>query len=48
MLCGWTQDIANPEVPVCLDIIRNGKHFVRILANRHRAVLRAAWQSSRP
>jgi hypothetical protein len=42
LLCGWAQDLANPEVPVCLDIIRNGKRLARILANRYRADLRAA------
>jgi hypothetical protein len=42
VVTGWAHNIEQPEVPVCLDILVNGKRYVRALANRYRADLRAA------
>jgi len=39
--CGWAQDMASPEEPVCLDIIADGQRIGRALANQHRADLLA-------
>ena len=37
-LCfGWAQDAAAPEVPVCLDILCDGRRVGRVLANLYRA-----------
>lgn len=33
---GWAQDVDNPEVPVCLDIIAGGQQIGQVLANRYR------------
>lgn len=41
-LAGWAQDEANPEAPVCLDVTRDGRRIMRLLANRYRADVRAA------
>jgi hypothetical protein len=40
-LRGWAQYADQPDVPVCLDILANTRPLARILANRHRADLRA-------
>lgn len=42
VVSGWAQDVAQPEKPVCLDVLINGLRAVRILANHYRADLRAA------
>jgi type VI protein secretion system component Hcp len=39
---GWAQDELQPERPVCLDILVDGKRVMRALANRYRADLREA------
>jgi hypothetical protein len=39
---GWAQCSLQPDIPVCLDILADGKLAGRILANRHRADLRRA------
>ena len=39
---GWAQDETAPEIPVCLEILVNGRRAGRVLANAYRADLRAA------
>lgn len=39
---GWAQDLSEPEQPVCLDILLNGRRLARVLANQYRADLRRA------
>ena len=39
---GWAQDEGQPEVPVCLDIVVDGRCVVHVLANRYRGDLREA------
>jgi hypothetical protein len=39
---GWAQCSLQPDMPVCLDILADGKLAGRVLANRHRADLRRA------
>jgi hypothetical protein len=39
---GWAQCSLQPDIPVCLDILADGKLAGRLLANRHRADLRLA------
>ena len=46
MVAGWAQDEANPERPVCLDILVDGRRVQRVLANRYRADLRRAGKGS--
>jgi hypothetical protein len=43
---GWAQYEDQPEVPVCLDILPDGQRVARVLANHHRADLRAAGYGS--
>jgi hypothetical protein len=43
---GWAQDCANPENPVCLDIVADGRRIGRVLANRYRADVGAAGYGS--
>jgi hypothetical protein len=43
---GWAQDLANPEVPVCLDVFVDGIRVARVLANHYRADLRDAGMGS--
>ncbi len=42
MVSGWAQDVSQPEAPVCLDVLVDGRRIHRILANRFRADLRHA------
>lgn len=39
---GWAQDEAQPEQPVCLDILHGGRRIAQVLANRYRVDLRKA------
>jgi len=41
-ISGWAQNPAAPEAPVWLEITQNGRRLARLLANTHRADLRAA------
>jgi hypothetical protein len=41
-IAGWARDAANPEAPVCLDILAGGALLGRVIANRHRPDLAAA------
>jgi len=41
-ICGWAQDTAHPEAPVCLDIRAGGEVIGQVVANRHRADLACA------
>jgi hypothetical protein len=41
-VAGWAQTETDPERPVELDVVMNGKLFAHILANQYRADLRAA------
>ena len=41
-ICGWAQDMANPDAPVCLDILAGGQLIGQAVANRYRADLAAA------
>jgi hypothetical protein len=42
VISGWAQDEAAPEVPVCLDVVADGRRVGRVLANAYRADLRLA------
>jgi hypothetical protein len=42
VVSGWAQCEAQPELPVCLDILADGRRVMRALANRYRADLREA------
>jgi hypothetical protein len=42
VFAGWAQDLAAPETPVVLDILRAGRRVARVLANAYRADLRRA------
>jgi hypothetical protein len=46
LCCGWAQDIAAPETPVCLKITADGRAIGRVLANLYRADLREAGYGS--
>jgi hypothetical protein len=46
IVCGWAQDAARPEDPVCLDILVAGRRAARVLANGYRADLRHAGMGS--
>ena len=39
---GWAQNIDTPEVPVCLDILADGRLIGRVLANSYRDDLKRA------
>jgi len=41
-LRGWAQDEANPEMPLCLDILTNGAVVGKVIANLSRADVRDA------
>jgi hypothetical protein len=41
-ICGWAQDAAHPDAPVCLDILAGGERTGQVVANRNRADLVAA------
>jgi autotransporter passenger strand-loop-strand repeat protein len=41
-ICGWAQDAAHPEAPVCLDILVGGELIGQVAANRYRADLAVA------
>jgi uncharacterized repeat protein (TIGR03803 family) len=41
-ICGWAQDAAYPEAPVCLDILAGGELIGQVVANTYRADLAAA------
>jgi autotransporter passenger strand-loop-strand repeat protein len=41
-VCGWAQDTAHPEAPVCLDIFAGGELIGQVAANRYRADLQRA------
>jgi hypothetical protein len=41
-ITGWVQNLDEPESPVCLDILLDGKRIGRVLANEYRADLREA------
>jgi hypothetical protein len=42
VVAGWAQSETNPETPVCLDILVDGKRVMLALANRYRADLQKA------
>jgi hypothetical protein len=42
MVSGWAQDDAQPEIPVCLDILVDGRRVQCVLANLYRDDLRQA------
>lgn len=43
---GWVQDVGAPEIPVCIDVLANGKVVARELANIYRGDVRTAgWGS---
>lgn len=42
LITGWAQDATQPEAPVSLDILADGKRVATVLANLYRADLRAA------
>ena len=46
VVSGWAQNELQPEAPVCLDILVDGKRLMRVLANRYRADLREAGMGS--
>ena len=46
LICGWAQDMARPEMPVCLDIVAGGEVIGQVIANRYRADLAAAGLAS--
>jgi hypothetical protein len=43
---GWAQCITDPETPVSMDVIIDGRRVMRVLANQYRADLREAGMGS--